>query len=126
MWRITMVLNALLMGVFGLGSAVSQIRLHNLFVRYPQSGEKLFGGSDTLPAISLFALHHHWLYQAIPLAWALGVLAILIGWRKNGEKGNIIAGVHTSATLLVGVIMFLFFVAAGVMPFVPLVVGIAK
>lgn len=123
MWRISLILNALLMAVFGLGSTVAQIQLRNLFVRYPESGEKFLGGPEMLPAISLFALHYHWLYQAIPIIWALATVAILIFYRSKGPEGSGMASLHTSATLLVGVTMILFFTAAGVMPFVPLVVG---
>jgi len=52
MWRITLILNALLMAVFSYGSAASQIKLHNQYVQYPHVGEQM----PHLPAISGLAL----------------------------------------------------------------------
>ena len=74
MWRITLVLNALLMGVFSLGSAASQIKLRNQYIQYPHVGE----GLPPLPAISDLALRCQWLLKAMPLAWALLTLTVLV------------------------------------------------
>jgi len=118
MWRITLILNALLMAVFSLGSAASQIKLRNLYVQYPHVGENM----PLLPAISNFALRIQWLFQVVPLVWALLTLAVLIlNWKKPESPRDLVQ-LHTSTTLLVGVFMLGFFVAAGVMPYVSIVV----
>jgi hypothetical protein len=118
MWRVTLVLNALLMGVFSLGSAASQIKLRNQYIQYPHVGEAM----PSLPAVSDIALRCQWLVKTMPLVWACLTLAILIlNWRKPESPRDVVQ-LHTSVTLLVGVFMFGFFVTAGVMPFVSIVV----
>ena len=83
MWRITLVLNALLMGVFSLGSAASQVKLRNQYIQYPHVGE----GLPPLPAISDLALRCQWLLKAMPLAWALLTLTVLVlNWRKTEAR----------------------------------------
>jgi hypothetical protein len=118
MWRVTLVLNALLMGVFSLGSAASQIKLRNQYIQYPHVGEAM----PSLPAISDIALRCQWLLKTVPLVWFFLTLAILVlNWRKSKAPRDLVQ-LHTSATLLVGVLMLGFFVTAGVMPFVSIVV----
>ena len=118
MWRITLVLNALLMGVFSLGSAASQIKLRNQYIQYPHVGE----GLPPLPAISDLALRCQWLLKAMPLAWGLLTLTVLVlNWRKTEAPRDVVQ-LNTSATLLVGVFMLVFFVTAGVMAYVSIVV----
>ena len=122
MWRITLILNALLMGVLSLGSAASQIKLRNQYVQYPHVGKSL----PSLPAISELALQVQWLLRAVPLAWALITLALLVlNWKKQPPPRDLVQ-LHTSATLLVGVFMLGFFVTAGVMPYINMVVGMAR
>ena len=126
MWRVALILNALLMAVLGLASAISQIKLRNFFVQYPQAGEELLGEPATLPTISNLALRLHWLYTAVPVLWALLVLGLLVLYRKQDDRVRDIVQIHTSATLLVGLFMLTFFVTAGVMPFISIVVGLSK
>ncbi len=117
MWRLTLILNAALMGIFSLGSAASQTKLWNYYVQYPHVGE-----GTMLPAGSELALQVQWLYRAVPLIWLLITLALLIlNWRKPEPPRDMVQ-LHTSATLLVGVVMLGFFLIAGIMPFVSIVV----
>jgi len=119
MWRVTLVLNALLMAVFSLGSAVSQIKLYNEYIQYPNGGESM----RPLPAISELALQVRWVLPTVPILWAFLTLALLIlNWRKPEPPRDLVQ-LHTSVTLLVGVFMLVFFVAAGVMPYVSILVG---
>ncbi len=119
MWRVTLILNALLMTVFSLGSTVSQIKLCNQYMLYPRVGE----GMPPLPAISELALQAQWLLQAIPIVWALLTLTLLIlNWKKPEPPRDLVQ-LHTSATLLIGVFMLGFFVTAGIMPYISIVVG---
>ena len=118
MWRITLTLNALLMAVFGYGSAASQIKLHNQYIQYPHVGDQV----SALPPISDLALRLKWLPQAVPLLWALLTVALLIWKWRQPETPRDWVQLHTSATLLVGVFMLGFFVVAGVMPYISIVV----
>jgi hypothetical protein len=118
MWRITLILNALLMAVFSYGSAASQIKLHNQYVQYPHVG----GQMPDLPAISSLALRLQWLLKTVPILWALLTLALLIWKWRQPEPPRDWVQLHTSATLLIGVFMLGFFVVAGVMPYISIVV----
>lgn len=119
MWRITLIMNALLMAVLSLGSAASQIKLRNQYIQYPRVGERM----PPLPAMSDFALRVQWLPQAVPLLWALLTLVVLIWKGRQPESPRDLVQLHTSATLLVGVLMLGFFVVSGVMPYITFVVG---
>ena len=120
MWRVTLILNAVLMAVFSLGSAASQIKLRNQYIQYPHVGESM----PRLPAISEIALQIQWLLQVVPLLWALLTLALLVlNWKKPEAPRDLVQ-LHTSATLLVGVFMLGFFVTAGVMPYISIVVSL--
>ena len=120
MWRVTLILNALLMAVFSFGSSASQIKLHNQYVQYPNAESEL----PLLPAISELALRIKWLLQVVPIFWVLITLALLIlNWKKQ-EPPTEIVQLHTSATLLVGMVMLIFFVTAGIMPYISIVVGL--
>lgn len=118
MWRITLILNALLMAVFGYGSAASQMKLHNQYIQYPHVSRQMVD----LPAISDLALRIQWLLQAVPLLWASLTLALLIWKWRQPEPPRDWVQLHTSATLLVGVFMLGFFLIAGVVPYVSMVV----
>ena len=41
MWKVTLILNALLMALFGFSGSVSQIKLTNQFIQYPHAGEAM-------------------------------------------------------------------------------------
>lgn len=117
MWKLTLILNALLMGVFGFGSAASQIKLRNMYVMYPSASEGV-----PLPAISDLALKIQWAFTAIPIAWALLTLILMIlNWRKSEPPRDMVQ-LHTSATVLVGLFMLGFFVMAGIIPFLSSIV----
>jgi hypothetical protein len=117
MWKLTLILNALLMGVFGFGSAVSQIKLRNMYVQYPHAGEGV-----PLPAISDLALKSQRAFVAIPIAWVIGTLILMILKWKRSEPPRDMVQLHTSATVLVGLFMLGFFVVAGIIPFLSFVV----
>ena len=113
-----LILNALLMWLLGLGSVASQIKLRNALM-YPNAYDGL---CQCLPAISGLALHVQWVWWVLPSLWTtLTVMLVLAGQRKR-EKMTEVVQLHTSATLLVGMFMLGFFVLAGVLPFVGMVV----
>ena len=119
MWRVPLVLNTLLVCLFGCLSMGSQIALHNRFVQYAEPEPK------PLPSISELAIHYWWIYAALPLAWILLLAVLLLRFHRTGIAA-IYQNVHASASVLVGMLMLGFFVLAGVLPFVSLVVGMQK
>jgi hypothetical protein len=119
MWRIPIILNTLLMLLFGFCSAMSIFRAYNQFVQYAQSGSK------PLPLITSFTLDNTWIYLAIPGVW-IGTTLFLF-WRYRGktlpEYG---VQIHTSSTLFVGLTMLALFLLGGLLPFIPIIVGLSK
>lgn len=113
-----LVLNALLMWVLGLGSVAAQSKLRNVLM-YPDSYDGLCRG---LPAISALAIRVQWAWWVLPLLWSVLTVLLLVTGRRKPEKLPDLLHLHTSATLLVGVFMLGFFVVAGVMPFINMIV----
>jgi hypothetical protein len=114
------ILNALLMWVFGFASAACQIKLRNVLM-YPESYGNL---CQCLPLVSGLALRVFWLWWAVPLAWSVLTVAVVLAGRRHPERMADLIPFHTSATLLVGVFMLGFFAVAGTMPFVSIVTGL--
>ena len=110
MWKLTLVLNVAIAWFVSLGSAVFLISL-----RYADSAYARF--EATLPAPSRIALSSSWLLWAVPLFWAVFTFALLIWNRKRAEAPRDMVQLHTSATLLIGILLVVFFSTAGLMPF---------
>ena len=117
MWRLILIVNTLLMGVFSLLSAVSMMPLYNNYVCYQNN--------KPLPFISYFALGNLWIYKVIFLLWLLGLIFL---WRRFKGTSMPVEYVqlHTAVTLLVGVLMLALFCLAGILPFIPITVGLSR
>ena len=110
---LTLAVNTLLMGAFGLAAGLSQYKLNNTFA-YPDAYE----GMPELPAASSIALEIQWVYWVMPPAWLLISILAFATFHNDDQRLASAVQLHTSVTLLVGVVMLAFFVLAGVMPFV--------
>lgn len=115
MWRFTLILNSLLMGVFSFLSSASLIRLRNS-IDY-----NLFHGRP-LPRISAFAISNTWIYSVVPLFWLVLLIVALKYLGKHSNRAEIVS-LHTSATLFVGILMLSLFLLGGILPFIPMVLG---
>lgn len=122
MWRLTLILNALLMGIFALGSAASQMQSHNYFVECPETGGELLGNAQ-LPSITVWALRTIWLCWLVPLLWGILTVVLIASLSRRDEPNIEIIQLHTSFTLLVGMSMLTFFIVAGIIPFITIYVG---
>ena len=119
-WKVTLIFNTLTMGVFALASEVSQVRLRNVYVQYPESA-----GGVTLPAISALALKIYWMPAVIALGWALITLVLLLRYWKRPVSPVDTVQLHTSATILLGTFMLMFFIFAGLAPFLSIVLKLS-
>jgi hypothetical protein len=118
--RITVLLNSAIMALFGAASSASQCHVDNVLM-YPGAYE---GVAEYFPAATVLAIHLRWCCWAIPAIWLVVSLVVLFLIRKMElPRANSIVQLHTSATVLIGLVLLVFFVLAGVMPFVPLVCG---
>jgi hypothetical protein len=113
MWRITIIANALLMGLFWLASLLSTSIAYNRFVQYPA------GKAPTaLPLPTELALSIQLWAGILPLAWI--ILSYVI-WKKikdkNPESRSEYLLAFTSITMIAAFSMLIFFVLAGTMPF---------
>ncbi|MGD8771313.1 MAG: hypothetical protein PVJ20_13670 [Desulfobacterales bacterium] len=113
MWRITIIANALMMGLFWLASLLSVSIAYNRFVQYPASKSPM-----VLPSPTEFALSIQLWAGILPLAWS--VLSYVI-WQKVKDKEPEARSecllAFTSITMIVGFLMFIFFALAGTLPF---------
>jgi Na+-translocating ferredoxin:NAD+ oxidoreductase RnfD subunit len=117
MKNLTLVINTLLMAIFGLAAGSSQFHLQQ--VRdHPDSFYDL-----VLPLASLFALDNQWICWAVPIAWLLVSILTFAVFHRDDQRFTNAVQLHTSLTLFVGVVMLSFFVLTSIVPFVPLILG---
>jgi hypothetical protein len=117
---VAVILNAVLMALLGFVSGASQFKVDNVLM-YPRAYNGL---SEHFPAMTALAIRLRWLCWAVPLIWlALAIFLIVRMPKADPARANAIVQVHTSATLILGVLMLAFFVLAGVFPFVSFVAG---
>lgn len=117
MWRISLILNTVLMWIFAFTAAASIAKLHNHYVQYPDEGAK------PLPVFSTIALEIPCLLLAIPLIWTIALFVLLKRFHHRPPSPEFM-NLHLSASLFVGLSMLLFFVLAGVLPFIDLRKGL--
>ena len=110
MKNIAIILNALLMAVLGLASAIVIDPLDNRAIEYPSAPFI----DHPLPPLSALLLGNMWITWAVPVIWALISLWMVIRKKNSADY----AALHTSATLLLGILLLLLFTFAGVFPFV--------
>jgi hypothetical protein len=113
MWRIPLILNTVLMWVFTVTAGVPMAILDNYYVQYPDEGGK------PPPVFSAIALEIPWLLLAIPLVWTIALFVLLKQFHHRPPSAEFM-NLHLSLSLFVGLSMLLFFVLAGVMPFIEL------
>jgi len=113
MKNITIILNIALLAVFGFASKAVMSPLYNRIVEYPTEHFKC----QTLPPISNVLLQNMWIVWAIPSLWAILSVWVFF-WKRTDEAHAII---HTSATLLIGIVMFFMYAMAGIFPFVGII-----
>ena len=113
MWRMTIIANALLMGLFWLASLLSVSIAYNKFVQYPATKAPM-----ALPLPTELALSTQLWAGILPLAWI--ILSYVI-WQKVKDKGPEARSEcllsFTSITMIVGFSMFIFFALGGTLPF---------
>ena len=113
MWRVTIIANAFMMGLFWLASLLSVAFAYNRFVQYPPTK-----ASMALPLPTELALSTQLWAGLIPLAWI--ILSYVI-WRKVRDKKPESRSEYllafTMVTMTIGFAMLIFFALAGMQPF---------
>ena len=111
MWRAILFANALLMYIFWLVGVVVVTPAYNHFVRYGQVGENL-------PLPTAIAISFRLMAVVIPVAWTVLAFFILKLLRnKAAERRAELLLTFTLATLIIGLFVLLFFLLAGILPF---------
>ena len=113
MWRITIIANALMMGLFWLASLLSVSITYNRFVQYPASNAPV-----ALPLPTELALSIQIWAGILPLGWI--ILSYVI-WQKVKDKQPESRSEYllalTTITMIIGFSMLIFFATAGILPF---------
>lgn len=113
MWRLPLILNTLLMLVFGFLSGGAFAYATNEFVTYRDPAPK------PLPSVTIFAVSNGWIALTLPSLWILLLFFLL--WRFRAQPCSETAlHVHAAATLLFGVVMLSVFLLGAILPFVSL------
>ena len=113
MWRITIIANAVMMGLFWLASLLSVAIVHNRFVQYPPADRSM-----ALPLLTDLALSTQLWAGLLPLVWI--ILSFII-WEKVKNKAPESRSEYlvafTAITLVTGFTMLIFFILGGILPF---------
>ncbi len=113
MWRITIIANAIMMGLFWVLSLLSTSLAYNRFAQYPENG-----AVGVLPLPTELALSIQLWIGILPLSWI--ILSYVI-WQKVKNKQSesrleyLLA--FTTITIVTGLSMLTFFTLAGILPF---------
>lgn len=119
--RITVLLNSAIMAVCGAASSGSQFRVDNVLM-YPSAYD---GVAECFPAATVLAFRLRWCCWAIPAVWLfISIVVLFLMNKMELHRANALVQLHTSATILTGLILLVFFVFSGVLPFVPFVCGL--
>jgi len=113
MWRVTIIANALMMGLFWLASLLSVSIAYNRFVQYSPTKAPM-----ALPLPTELALSIQFWAGLLPLAWM--ILSYVI-WKKvkdqEPESRSEYLLAFTTITMVAGFSMVIFFALAGMLPF---------
>lgn len=113
MWRITIISNALLMGLFWLASLISMSMAYNRLMQYVESGTLA-----VIPLLTEWALSVRLWAGLVPLVW---MILSFITWQKVADKQPVSRTEYliafTTITLVVGFAMLIFFTLGGILPF---------
>lgn len=109
----TLAVNALIMIAFAGMSSVMMAPIINRAMGYPSETYSL----SAIPLLTHALMTRMWLTWMIPLIWILITLGMIL--TKKTEQQHI--SLHTSATILVGLVLLSVFAIAGIIPFVPVI-----
>jgi hypothetical protein len=113
MWRLTVALNSLIVFLSWLAGFVALSPAFNRFVQYAPPGERL-----PLPILTDFMLSVRMTSLAFPVAWVLGsIFPLMWANRRDQIRRTEIVALHTSLSILAGLLLFLVFVTAGILPY---------
>jgi hypothetical protein len=113
MWMITVICNALVVFGFWLVGFIAATPAFNTFVQYAEYGEII-----PLPIFSDAVISSRITSLIIPVIWLFVSIALIMRVRKKTQVERLqIVQWHTSISVLGGVIIFVLFVIAGVLPF---------
>jgi hypothetical protein len=110
---ITIILNSAFMTLCGLGSCIAHFKVSDILKR-PKAYHEF---ADNFPGPTELAIKLHWMWKFVPITWAALSLVLILVLLKNKSCGRDLVGLHTSATLLVGLAMLIFFLTTGIVPF---------
>lgn len=113
MWRVTIIINCLILFLFWVAGFVATAPAFNHFVQYTEVFGKL-----PLPILTDAVFTVRMSSLIVPGCWLLGSFGYLFWIRQmDEERRRDQVSLHTSLTILVGLLFFVIFLTAGVLPY---------
>lgn len=113
MWRVTLIINCLILFLFWVAGFIALSPAFNHFIQYAEVVGKI-----DLPILTDAIFSARLSSLLIPAGWLLGsVLWMLALKKKEPARRAELAQLHSSLTLLIGLLIFVVFLTAGVLPF---------
>jgi len=110
MWKLTLCFNVFVLILFWLLSQVAITPVHNLLVRYAETG-------TALPILTDFAIRLRGWSQLIPWFWIAFTLTLAFRIKNRAETiRNEWLCFHTSLSVCIGLLLLFFFGLAGILP----------
>jgi hypothetical protein len=112
MWKLTIIANSFLLLLFWLLAALLLEPAYNHFVQYPDSG------LPQLPLLSQWVITARPISLLLPVLWLTGSTSFLLWLRKkDSSQRREWVQFHASLTLLLGVLLTVVSLLAGILPF---------
>ncbi|SHJ52023.1 hypothetical protein SAMN02745165_02579 [Malonomonas rubra DSM 5091] len=112
MWKLTIIANSFLMLLFWVFAALLAEPAYNHFVQYADAD------LPQLPALTQYVLTARPLSLLLPALWAMGSVSLLVRLREKepGQRREWVQ-LHSSVTLIVGLLLLILSLTAGILPF---------
>lgn len=112
-WKFTISVNALIVFGFWLAGQIAVAPAYNYFVEYSETSDTV-----SLPVITNLVFSVKFISVAIPIFWLVVSIILMKRLQKRSQLEKIgWVQLHSSVSVLMGLLLFLIFALAGVLPF---------
>ena len=113
MWKLAILLNAVIMILFFLASELAIALAYNHFVQYPESG-----GPMVLPSVTDIAISLRKVIVVIPTVWVVFSYLIyrFLRQKTTAERNEVLLA-FSLITIAGGLLMLIFFGLGGILPY---------
>lgn len=112
-WQPTIIVNILILFGFWLAGFVAISPAYNHFIQYSD-----INNINTLPVFTSFVFSVRFISFLIPVIWLFVSIILMMRFRQRSQLERIeLVQLHTSLSIFGGIVLFLVFALAGILPY---------